>query len=96
MELAELVPVKTAGDVAVLVAPGAPTSRVVLQGAHEVIVVVISTRVCVTDPDVTVEKTRLSLPAVPDVACANTQEMMAKNAARARNGDENFMMRVRR
>ena len=45
MELPELVPVKTSG-VALLVAdPVAPTPNVVLQGLHEVTVVVTRTRV---------------------------------------------------
>jgi len=46
MELPELVPVNTAGEVAVVVAPAvAPTLRVVPQGAQVVSVVVISMRV---------------------------------------------------
>jgi len=41
----------------------------------------------VTDPDVTVERTRLPAPA--ELAWAKTHEMMAKKAARA---NENFMV----
>jgi hypothetical protein len=90
IELPELVPVKTSGVGLLVADPVAPTPNVVLQGAHEVSVVVTSTRVWVTDPDVAVEKMRLPLSAEPDWAKA--QERMPNKAARAKKGDENFIV----
>ena len=43
-----------------------------------------------TDPDVTVEKMRLPLSAEAD--WANAQERMANKAARAKKGDDNFIV----
>jgi hypothetical protein len=44
----------------------------------------------VTDPDVAVEKMRLPISAEPDWAKA--QERMPNKAARAKKGDENFIV----
>jgi hypothetical protein len=80
-----MVPFAVAAAVPLLVA-------VELHG-HDVIVVVLSTRVCTTPSDVTVEKMRPAEVVTVEFASAWTEEMSASKATRARKSVErNFIL----